>query len=147
MGGFRHFFALTGTALLSLPQRLGAALVTVISISTVIGVLVAMLALGQGLDSFAQTGVRADRAVILSSGAQTSMDSSVAIADLPKILEKPGIRRDAQGRPMASGVVTHVIDGVTRKNQHGSIGLFAANTNWREIWVGVHLLEGRFFQP
>ncbi len=147
MRGLRHFLALTATALRSLPQRLGSSLVTVISITTVIGVLVAMLALGGGLESFSQTGVRADRVSIVSSGAQTVMDSSLAAADIPKILDMPGIRRDSQGAPMASGIVTQIIDGVTRKNQHGSIGLFAANTRWREIWPEVHLLAGRYFQP
>lgn len=147
MRGLRHFFALTATALRSLPQRLGSSLVTVISISTVIGVLVAMLALGGGLESFSQTGVRADRVSIVYRGAQSVMDSSLAAADIPKILDMPGIRRDSQGAPMASGIVTQIIDGVTRKNQHGSIGLFAANTRWREIWPEVHLLAGRYFQP
>ena len=147
MHGFSHFFALTATALRSIPQRLGAALVTVISIGTVVGVLVAMLALGQGLESFSQTGVRADRVSILSNGAQTSMDSVLAIADIPKIIDKPGIRRDSQGKPLASGIVTQIIDGVTRRNQHGSIGLFAADTQWRKIWPEAHLLAGRYFQP
>ena len=147
MGGFRHFFALTATALRSIPQRLGAALVTVISISTVIGVLVAMLALGQGLESFAQQGVSDEEVIVMANGAQSAMNSTLTVADVAKILEKPGIRRDAQGRPMASGSVTQIVDGVTRKNQHGSIGLFAANTQWREIWPQVQLLSGRFFQP
>ena len=147
MGGLRHFFALTGTALRSIPQRLGAALVTVISISTVIGVLVAMLSLGQGLESFAQTGVRDVEVIVIASGAESAMNSSLSVADVVKIIDKPGIRRDPQGRPMASGSVTQIVDGVTRRNQHGSIGLFAANTRWREIWPEVHLLSGRFFQP
>jgi putative ABC transport system permease protein len=147
MGGFRHFFALTATGLRSIPQRLGAALVTVISITTVIGVLVAMLALGQGLESFSQKGVSDVEVVVIANGAESAMNSSLTVADVAKIIEKPGIRRDAQGRPEASGSVTQIVDGVTRKNQHGSIGLFAANTQWREIWPEVHLLSGRYFQP
>jgi putative ABC transport system permease protein len=147
MGGFRHFFALTATGLRSIPQRLGAALVTVISISTVIGVLVAMLALGQGLESFSQKGVSDVEVIVIANGAESAMNSSLTVADVAKIIEKPGIRHDAQGRPMASGSVTQIVDGVTRKNQHGSIGLFAANTQWREIWPEVRLLTGRYFQP
>ncbi|HEY2416511.1 MAG TPA: hypothetical protein VGH84_01230, partial [Steroidobacteraceae bacterium] len=69
MGGFRHFFALTGTGLRSIPQRLGAALVTVISIATVIGVLVALLALGQGLESFAQKGVSDEEVIVIANTA------------------------------------------------------------------------------
>jgi putative ABC transport system permease protein len=147
MGGFRHFFALTATGLRSIPQRLGAALVTVISISTVIGVLVAMLALGQGLESFSQKGVSDVEVIVIANGAESAMNSSLTVADVAKIVEKPGIRHDAQGKPMASGSVTQIVDGVTRKNQHGSIGLFAANTQWHEIWPEVHLLSGRDFTP
>jgi putative ABC transport system permease protein len=147
MRSLRLFFVLTVTALRSIPQRLGASLVTVVSITAVIGVLIALLALGEGLETFSQTGTRPDRVVILSNGATTSLDSSFAVNDVPKIIEKPGIRRDSQGKPMASGVVTQIIDGVTRKNQHGSIGVFAANNRWLEIWPEVHLLAGRYFQP
>ncbi|HEY4338724.1 MAG TPA: ABC transporter permease [Steroidobacteraceae bacterium] len=147
MGGFRHFFALTGTGLRSIPQRLGAALVTVISIATVIGVLVALLALGQGLESFAQKGVSDEEVIVIANTATSAMNSSLTVADVAKIIEKPGIRHDAQGKPMASGSVTQIVDGVTRKNQHGSIGLFAANTQWHEIWPEVRLLSGRDFQP
>ncbi|HTY92816.1 MAG TPA: ABC transporter permease [Steroidobacteraceae bacterium] len=147
MGGLRHFSALTATALRSIPQRLGAALVTVISISAVIGVLVAMLSLGQGLESFAQTGVRDEEVIVIASGAESAMNSTLSVADVVKIIDKPGIRRDVHGKPLASGSVTQIVDGVTRRNQHGSIGLFAANTQWRGIWPEVHLLSGRFFQP
>ncbi|HTV79318.1 MAG TPA: ABC transporter permease [Steroidobacteraceae bacterium] len=147
MGGFRHFFALTGTALRSIPQRLGAALVTVISITAVIGVLVTMLALGRGLESFSQTGVRADGAIVIANTATSAMNSSLSATDVARIIDKPGIRRDPQGKPLASGSVTQIVDGITRKNQHGSIGLFAANTNWHEVWSGVQLKEGRYFRP
>ncbi|HEY6453775.1 MAG TPA: ABC transporter permease [Steroidobacteraceae bacterium] len=147
MGVLRHFFALTSTGLRSVPQRLGAALVTVISISAVIGVLVAMLALGQGLESFAQKGVSDEEVIVIANSATSAMNSSLTVADVAKIIEKPGIRHDAQGRPEASGSVTQIVDGITRKNQHGSIGLFAANEPWHEIWPEVRLLSGRFFQP
>jgi putative ABC transport system permease protein len=40
-----------------------------------------------------------------------------------------------------------IIDGVTTRNQHGSIGFFAAGPQWRQIWPDVHVIEGRYFQP
>jgi hypothetical protein len=40
------------------------------------------------------------------------------------------------------GVVLMIIDGVTKRNQHGSIGFFSAGPQWREIWPNVPLGKG-----
>src|ERR1700761_4691646 len=146
MRGVRRAFALTITALSTIPQRLGASLVTVIAVTTVMGVLVTMLALGEGLERLAQTGTRADRFSVIAAGSQSSMTSTVSRATLDKVVDKPGVRRDAQGKPLVTGVVLMIIDGVTKKNQHGSIGFFAAGPQWRQIWPDVHVIEGRYFQ-
>ena len=138
---------LTITALRSIPQRLGASLVTVIGVTTVMGVLVTMLALGEGLERLAMTGARPDRFSVVAAGSQSSATSAVTRSTLDKVVDKPGVRHDAQGKPLVTGVVLMVIDGVTRKNQHGSIGFFAAGPQWRQIWPYVHVIEGRYFQP
>jgi putative ABC transport system permease protein len=147
MHGFRQALALTVTAVRSIPQRLGASLVTVIGVVTVMAVLVTMLALGEGLERLAQTGSRPDRVTVISAGAQSSLASSVSRATLDKVLDKPGIRRDAQGKPLVAGVVLMIIDGVTRTNHHGAIGFFAAGPQWRQIWPDVQVVEGRYFDP
>jgi len=147
MHGFRQALALTVTALRSIPERLGTSLVTVIGIITVMGVLVTMLALGEGLERLAQTGSRPDRVSVIAAGAQSSLASSVSRSTLDKVVDKPGIRHDAQGKPLVTGVVLMIIDGVTKKNQHGSIGFFAAGPQWRQIWPNVQVVEGRYFQP
>jgi len=147
MHGFRQSLELTITGLRSLPARFGASLVTVISVITVMGVLVTMLALGQGLERLAHTGARPDRVMVIAAGAQSSLASSVSRSTLDKVLDKPGIRHDAQGKPLVTGVVLMVIDGVTKMNRHGSIGFFAAGPQWRQIWPNVQVVEGRYFQP
>jgi putative ABC transport system permease protein len=147
MRRLRQALALTITALQTIPDRLGPSLVTVIGVITVMGVLVTMLALGEGLEGLAQTGARADRVSVIAAGSQSSLGSSVPRSTLDKVLDKPGVRHDAQGRPLATGVVLFVIDGVTRQNRHGSIGFFAAGPQWREIWPDVQVVEGRYFQP
>jgi putative ABC transport system permease protein len=147
MGAIRHAFLLTTAAILSIPQRLGASLVTVISITTVMGVLVSMLALGQGIEYLAQSGVRADRAAVVAKGAQSALQSSLPRSALGVILDKPGIKRDAEGKLLASGVFLTIIDGVTKQNQRAGIGLFAAGTQWHKIWPEVQVVEGRDFRP
>jgi putative ABC transport system permease protein len=147
MRGFRQALALTTTALRSIPQRLGASLVTVIGVTTVMAVLVTMLALGEGLERLAQTGSRPDRATVIAAGSQSSLTSTVSRATLDKVVDKPGIRHDAQGKPLVTGVVLMIIDGVTKTNQRGGIGFFAAGPQWRQIWPNVQVVEGRYFQP
>jgi putative ABC transport system permease protein len=147
MLGFRQSLALTLTALQSIPERLGASLVTVIGVVTVMGVLVTMLALGEGLERLAHTGSRPDRVSVISAGAESALASSASRATLDKVMGKPGVRHDAQGKPLVTGVVLMVIDGVTKKNQHSSIGFFAAGPQWRQMWPDVQVVEGRYFEP
>jgi putative ABC transport system permease protein len=147
MRGFQQALALTTTALRSIPQRLGASLVTVIGVTTVMAVLVTMLALGEGLERLAQTGLRPDRATVIAAGSQSSLTSTVSRSTLDKVVDKPGVRHDAQGKPLVTGVVLMIIDGVTKTNQRGGIGFFAAGPQWRQIWPKVQVVEGRYFQP
>jgi putative ABC transport system permease protein len=147
MRGIRNALALTLAAIRSIPQRLGASLVTVISITTVMGVLVSMLALGQGVEALAQTAAHPDRAQILASGAQSSMVSALPRSVVPSLLDKPGIKRDAEGKPIAMGGFLTIIDAVTRQNQRESVGVFSVGPQWRKIYPEVHIVEGRYFQP
>jgi putative ABC transport system permease protein len=143
----RQLLLLTMSAIRSIPQRLGTSLVTVISITTVMGVLVAMLALGEGLEKLVQTGVRAEGAVVVSSGAQSALGSSLPKTILPSILDKPGIKRDAAGKPLADGVLFIFIDAVNRQNQRGTVSFYSVTPEFRQMAPEVHIIEGRFFQP
>jgi putative ABC transport system permease protein len=143
----RQSWALILTALQTIPERIGSSLVTVIGVVTVMGVLVTMLAMGEGLEHLAQGGDRPDRASVGAAGSQSSLGSSVPRATLDKVVDKPGVRHDAQGRPIATGVVLMILDGITKQNRHGSIGFFAAGPQWHLIWPNVHVIEGRDFKP
>lgn len=147
MHGLRQTVALTTAAIRSIPERLGASLVTVVGITTVMGVLITMLALGEGVEYIGQAGVRADRASVIANGAPSMLASSLPHSTLDKVQDKPGIKHDAQGKPLASGVAFVFADGVTKKNQRAGISIFAVGPQWRQIWTEVSLAEGRYFQP
>jgi len=147
MRGIRNALALTLAAISSIPQRLGASLVTVISITTVMAVLVSMLALGQGVEYIAQSNVRADRVSVVASGSQSAMVSSLPRSVLGSLLDKPGIKRDAEGKPIAAGVFITLFEGVTRQNLRDAVCLFASGPQWRKIWPEVEVVQGRYFQP
>jgi putative ABC transport system permease protein len=147
MYAVRQAGLLTTAALRSIPQRLGTSAVTVISIATVMSVLVAMLALGQGLGQLVATDAGQDRVVVLSRGAQSALQSYLPRTIIGSILDKPGIKRDEEGKPLVVGAVFMFINAVNRQNQRGTVSLYSVTPEWRKINPELHVIQGRFFRP
>ncbi len=147
MHAIRHVWLLTVSAIGSIPERVGTSAVTVISIATVMGVLVAMLALGQGLDVLVHSDVRPDQAVVVSRGAESLLQSALPKTILAGIADKPYIKHDAQGRPEIFGAVFMFINAVNRHNQRGVVSLYGVTPLFQEINSGIRVIEGRWFQP
>jgi putative ABC transport system permease protein len=146
MQAVRHVWLLTVSAVASIPQRLGTSAVTVISIATVMGVLVAMLALGQGLEVLVHSDVRDDQAVVVSKGADSPLQSSLPKTILAGIADKPYIKRDSQGRPEIFGAVFNFFNEVNRNNQRGTVSLYGITPLFPEINPGINIIEGRWFR-
>lgn len=146
MRAIRHMGLLTSAAIRSIPDRLGTSAVIVISIATVMGVLVAMLSLSEGLEQFVQAGVDPNEVVVLSRGAQSALNSSFPKTILASIAEKPGIKRDAQGKPEVTATVFRFINAVNIQNQRGTVSLFGVTPEWVTINPELHIVEGRYFR-
>jgi putative ABC transport system permease protein len=146
MRTIRQAWLLTVAAIGSIPARLGTSLITVISITTVMGVLVAMLALSEGLEKFVKADIDPNAAVVLSRGAQSALDSSLPKTILGSIADKPGIKRDANGKPEVTATVFMFLNAVNRQNQRGTVSLFSVTPEWVTINPEVHIVEGRFFR-
>ena len=85
-----------------MPQRLGASSVVVVGIAGVVGVLVALLAMGAGFQAtLKQTGTD-DTAIVLRAGAQTELNSVLDHDSATMIGAEPQVARDAHGQPIAS---------------------------------------------
>ena len=108
--------AVSGIGLSSLPQRWGASMVIVIGIAGVVGVLVAMLAMGEG---FAQTlkGTGSDdSAIILRGGSQAETNSVITRDQVPLIEPLAGIAKLPDGRPAVSPELSQVVNLKTKAN-------------------------------
>ena len=144
----RQIFAVTGINLGSIPQRWGASLVVVAGIAGVVGVLVSILALGQAYErTLAATG-RADRAVITSKGAWNESNSSLPRDTIVAIEDAPGIRKNAQGKPILSEEVltqvpAHAISDDVIKN----VSLRGIGPQAMALRPEIHLVQGRMFRP
>ncbi len=83
-------------------QRLGASSVIVVGIAGVVGVLVALLAMGEGLSRTLKSTGDTSTAIILRGGATAELSSGLGRQDVTLLGQLPGILRDAEGRPIAS---------------------------------------------
>jgi putative ABC transport system permease protein len=132
----------------SLPQRWGATSVIVVGIAGVVGVLVAMLAMGQGFQATLDSTGDDATAIVLRGGSQAETNSVIMRDQSPLIASLPGVARDANNRPLVSPELSQVVnlqskaDGTDVNAQFRGVGEQA----WT-VHEKVKLLEGRKFKP
>ena len=131
-----------------LPQRWGASLVIVVGIAGVVGVLVAMLAMGEGFKAtLDRTGSDAS-AILLRGGSQAETNSVISREQVPLIATLPGIARGADGKALASPELSQVVnlpsraDGTDANVQFRGVGPAA----WA-LRPQLKIVEGRAFTP
>lgn len=132
----------------TLPQRLGSSSVVVIGIAGVVGVLVALLAMGEGFQATLQETGNDDTVVVMRAGAQAELNSVLDHDTVTLVTQAPGILKDKDGRAIASPELV-VVASLPKKSN----GL-DANVEIRgvgpQIWA-VHpdlkITDGRSFKP
>jgi len=102
--------ALTAMSFASLPRRLGTAAVVILGIGGVVAVLIAVLAMGSGIDKSIAGSGRDDRALVLRAGAGLELLSLLNRPQVSSIVAAPGVKRDAQSRPIASAEALALIE-------------------------------------
>ena len=144
----RQASSVTAVGVSTLRQRIGSSSVIVIGIAGVVGVLVALLAMGEGLSATLQNGGRTDTAIVLRGGSASESASVLVRDDVDAIEQAPGIARDASGKPIASAELV-VAANVSEKGSGEE-----ANAQLRgvddEAWAlrpGLKIIQGRKFKP
>jgi putative ABC transport system permease protein len=148
MGFFRQIWAVSAMNLAALPSRAGASLVTVIGVATVIAVMLSLLGVGEGVMHSVLRNDQPDRVVVLTSGA-TEMMGSFSKSDVAQIAEAPGVKRNAQGKPMVQPLAAVIVE-VENKVGGGTNNVLFRGTG--EIGrsmnkSSLHLTAGRIFTP
>jgi len=132
----------------SLPQRWGASSVIVVGIAGVVGVLVAMLAMGKGFQATLDSTGNDTTAIVLRGGSQAETNSVIMRDQLPLISSLPGVARGADNRPLVSPELSQVVnlvskaDGTDVNAQFRGVGEQA----WT-VHEKVRIVEGRAFKP
>src|SRR5215472_5500789 len=109
MSSLNQILHITLINLRNVPRRLGTSLVVVVGIAGVVGVLVSVLAMGEGFrHTLASTG-RPTRVIMLRAGSDAEMSSGVGRDQATLLGALPGVAHDVSGRPFGSTYLS-VID-------------------------------------
>jgi putative ABC transport system permease protein len=130
----------------SVPHRLGASSVIVIGIAGVVGVLVSILAMVGGLSQMMNSTARADRAIVVSTGAGFETLSNIPREASQTIMDAPGIRRGPDGKPLASAEALAIVRlTLKRGGGSGNVSLRGVGAAGLAVHPEIHLVEGRTF--
>jgi putative ABC transport system permease protein len=148
MQPLQQYLALLRMNLAGVAQRLGPVLTIVIGVTCAVGVLVSMLAMGVGARRQAMSVVRADRVVVMSTGAQSEMQSSIPKDVVSSIRDLPGIKHGADGQPVA---VSQALIFMEARKRLGDTRIYfpliGLSTGLVDLLPEMHLTAGRMFLP
>jgi putative ABC transport system permease protein len=144
----RQAWAVTQVGILSIPQRLGSSLVVVIGIAGVVGVLVAVLAMGAGFAATLKQTGSDDTAIVMRAGAQTEINSVLDHDTATLVSQMPQVARNAEGVPIASSELV-VVTSLLKKStgQDANVELRGVGARAWELRPTLKLTAGRRFQP
>lgn len=147
MSALRQIGSVARVGIATIPQRLGASAVVVVGIAGVVGVLVGLLAMGEGFErTLKQTGTD-DSAIVLQAGTYYEAGSMLARDVLPIVSQASQIARNAEGTPIVS---PEILAGVSlRKKSTGMEANVAVRGVGERVWElrpRVALIAGRKFE-
>ncbi|GAA0251607.1 ABC transporter permease [Rhodanobacter caeni] len=145
----RQTLSITGVGISSLRQRIGASLVVVVGIAGVVGVLVAMLAMGEGFQSTLQQTGSDDTAIVLRGGSNAELNSVLDRDSINAIIQAPGVARSADGKPVASAEQS-VVANLPKRNDPSVDANVPIRGVDDEAWTlrpNVKIVQGRRFKP
>jgi putative ABC transport system permease protein len=144
----KQYWALLWINLASIPERLGLVLTIVIGVACAVGVLASMLAMGEGARRQAMGAVRADHLILLSVGAQAPMQSSISRDVAALIGDLPGIKRNAQGKPIVVAQMMVYVQARDRATGRKiGFAVFGVGPGITDYSPEFHLTSGRLFKP
>lgn len=128
-------------------QRRGSSVATIVGVMGVVGVLVAVLSIGEGFRKTLTSAGSPDTALVLRSGSDSEMMSGIGREDTRIISEAPGVLRAAQG-PVASSELYVVVDVPKRSTgTDANVPLRGVQPSAFQVRDEVKIVEGRRFEP
>ncbi len=143
-----RIFAITLMNLRGLPGRLGASLVIVVGLAGVVGVLTALLAMSEGLGRTLSATGSDDHAIVLRGGSNAELNSGLDRDSATLITQMPGVRRGADGEPLASRELMLIAElPMRRSGTAGNVTLRGVEPAAFDLRPDLRIIAGRRFEP
>ncbi|GLQ90497.1 ABC transporter permease [Dyella flagellata] len=146
----RQAGSVTGVGISTLRQRLGSSSVVVIGIAGVVGVLVALLAMGEGYsETLSKTGSD-DTAIVMRGGSASEVSSVLNRDSIVVIDQAAGIARDKQGKPVASEEIVVAANLPVKGGAPDDEGSVQVRGVGEQAWTlrpNAKIIAGRSFRP
>lgn len=146
----RQAASVTGVGISTLRQRLGSSSVVVIGIAGVVGVLVALLAMGEGYSETLRATGSEDSAIVLRGGSATEVSSVLNHDSIVVIEQAAGIARDKQNKPITSGEIVVAANLPVKggaPDEEGSVQVRGVGEQAWALRPNAKIIAGRNFQP
>jgi putative ABC transport system permease protein len=145
---FRQMVAVISMTISGLPSRFWGSVTTILSIALVVATLLAFLAMSNGFTKTVAGTGSDDIAMILGTGSEAELNSTMSSEAVRLLEEAPGIARDAAGRPITSPEL-YVVVGANRRAGGGeaNVSLRGVTSRAPELRTGFRLSSGRMFEP
>src|SRR5262245_33178390 len=112
--------AVTAMNVKNIPERWASSLVAVIGIAGVTLVLIAVVSIAAGFKKALELSGSPDVGVILRSGATNEMSSGFGQEQVTIIADAPGVKRDANGKPIVSAELYVLAEGKLKNKDTGA---------------------------
>jgi putative ABC transport system permease protein len=144
----RQAASVTWVGVSTLGQRMGASSVIVVGIAGVVGVLVALLAMGDGLQKTLKSTGDTETAIVMRGGATAELSSGVSRDDATLISQAAGILRDAEGKPITSSELV-VVANLPKKSTgtDANVEIRGVGPQAWALRPNIRIIEGRKFTP
>ena len=139
--------AVLGLNFRNLRERLGTSTVCVVSVTAVVAVLIAVLAMSAGILEMARSSGRADRAIVLRSGAATELTSRLDRDTAATVFDAPGVKHGPDGAPIASAETLALIQLTKQDGTDASVPLRGVDPGVGLLRPEIQVVQGRLFQP
>ncbi|HEY5601807.1 MAG TPA: ABC transporter permease, partial [Gammaproteobacteria bacterium] len=138
---------ITRIGLTTIPQRLGSVLVIVVGIAGVVGVFVALLAMGEGFQAVLAKAGRLDETIVMRKGANAELNSALSRDEAVLITQVPGVLKNTENQPIASAEVV-VVANLPKKTTgtDANVEIRGVGPRVWELRPNTQLIEGRRFE-
>lgn len=132
----------------SIPQRLWMSVATVVSIALVVAVLLGFLSLANGFNQTLKGSGAPDVAIVLREGSEAELNSTLSREQVDLLGRGPGVQVGADGRPIVSGELFLVVDGIKKSSRtKANMPLRGVGANGLLVRKQAKISQGRMFAP